>query len=127
MSSIARMPARTGTVARRWRPHLRRLPRRVRDEVLHGLVVEEIAQAAVHCLHRLPLAVVEQPVDVLRRGGSLRLPAEARAEPIKELAESLQQRTRRPRRHSRSVQNPPTKYKSSAVGHTVATRVNMTK
>jgi len=45
------------------RPDARGVPRRVRDEVLQRLIVARVAQAAVHRLHRFPLAVVEQPID----------------------------------------------------------------
>jgi len=84
----------------------------MRDEVLQRLVVARIAQAPVHRLHRLPLAVVEEPVDVLRRGLTLRLPAETRAEPVEEQAQSSQQCPCGPRRHARSVQDLRKKYKS---------------
>ena len=94
------------------RPDACGLPRRMRDEVLQRLVVARITQASVHRLHRLPLAVVEQPVDVLRRGLALRLAAEARAEPVEEQAQSPQQCPCGPRRHARSVQDLRKKYKS---------------
>jgi hypothetical protein len=94
------------------RPDARRLPRRMRNEVLERLIVARIAQTPVHRLHRLPLAVVEQPVDVLRGDLTLRLPAEARAEPIEKQAQSPQQCPCGPRRHARSVQDLWKKYKS---------------
>ena len=49
---------------------------------------------------------------ILARGLALRLAAEARAEPVEELAQSPQQRPCGPRRHARSVQNLRKKYKS---------------
>jgi hypothetical protein len=66
----------------------------------------------VHRLHRLPLAVVEQPVKVLRGRVSLRLPTETRTELIEELAQSSQQRARGAGRHACSVQDLRKKYKS---------------
>ena len=108
------------------RPDARGVPRRVRDEVLERLIVARIAQAPVHGLHRLPLAVVEQAVDVLGRGLALRLPAEARAEPVEELAQSSQQCPCGPRRHARSVHDPRKKYKSSDRAAS-RPRINLTK
>jgi hypothetical protein len=80
--------------------------------MLEGLIVARIAQASVHGLHRLPLAVAEEPVDVLSGGLSLRPPTEARAELIEELAESSQQRARGAGRHACSVPNIAYEYKS---------------
>lgn len=78
----------------------RGLPRRIGDEVLQGLVTDRIAQPAVPGLHRLAPAVVEEPFEVLTRGGALGRPTEAGAEAIHERPEAFQQRARRPRRHA---------------------------
>jgi len=88
----------------------------VGDEVLEGLIVAQIPESPVHGLYRLPLAVAEQPVDVLRRRLTLRLAAEARAELIEELAQSSQQRPCRARRHARSVLNAAHPYKRNPLG-----------
>ena len=94
------------------RPDALGVPRRVRDEVLQRLILAGIAQPAVHRLHRLPLAVVEQPVEILARRLALRPATEARTEAIEELAQASQQRPGGPRRHARSVQDRRKKYKS---------------
>jgi hypothetical protein len=65
----------------------------------------------MHRLHGLALALVEETVDVLTRGLSLRLSTEARAEAIQVLAQSPQQRPRGPRGHARSVADSRPKYK----------------
>ncbi len=62
-----------------------------------------IAQSPMHRLHGLPLAVIEQPIEIAARGIPLRLAAEARAELIEVLPQALQQRPRGPRRHGGSV------------------------
>lgn len=76
------------------RPDARGVPRRMGDEVLERLRVAWIAETPVHSLQRLPLAVPEQAVDVLRGRVPLRLAAEARTELIKALAQSSRQRAR---------------------------------
>ena len=63
-------------------------------------------------LHGLPLAIVEQPVEILTRRVALRLSAEARAEAIEELTQASQQRARRSSGHARSVSNLHNLYKS---------------
>ncbi len=65
----------------------------------------------MHRRHGLPLAVVQQPVEVLTRGSPLRLAAEARAEAVEKLAQASQQRTRRASGHARSVHNASHSYK----------------
>jgi len=62
----------------------------MRDKVLEGLIRRRIAQAARHRLHGLPLAVVEQPVEISSRRLALRLPTEAGAELIDKRPEALQ-------------------------------------
>ena len=99
----------------------------MRDEVLQRLILARIAQPAMHRLHRLPLAVVEQPVEILTGGVALRLAAEARTEPIQELAQASQQRPRGPRRHARSVRDAARKYKSNLGERAGSLRLNLTK
>ena len=84
-------------------PDTRRVPRGVRDEMLQRLILAGITEPAMHRLHGLPLAVVEQAVEILTRRPPLRLSAEAGAEPIEVLTQAPQQRPRGPRRHARSV------------------------
>src|SRR5207244_2020674 len=98
------------------RPDVRRVPGGMRDEVLERLILAWIAQPAVHRLHGLPLAVVEQAVEILTGGGALRPSAEAGAEPIEVLAQASQQRPRRPRRHARSVRDSARQYKGTTPG-----------
>jgi hypothetical protein len=95
--------------------------------VLERLILAGITQSPVHRLHGLPLAVVEQSVEILTGGLALRLAAEAGAEPIEELAQSSQQRPRGPRRHTRSVQNSPKKYKPRRSARLSQTTINLTK
>src|ERR1022692_2358102 len=74
----------------------------MRDEVLQSLIGARIAQPAVHRLHRLALAVVEQAVEIPAPGLPLRPPAETRAETVHELPQPSEQRPRRVRcRHAR--------------------------
>ncbi len=94
-------------------PDPRRVPRRVGDEVLEGLIVARVAQPAVHGLHRLALTVPKEPVDILRGRVALRLPTETRTELIEELAQSPQQPARRTGCHTGSVPNLAHKYKSN--------------
>ena len=81
----------------------------------------------MHRLHGLPLAVVEQSLEILTGGVPLWLPAEAGAEPIEVLAQASQQRPRGPRRHPRSVQNSPKKYKPRRSAGPSQTTINLTK
>jgi hypothetical protein len=53
--------------------------------------------------------------EILRRGLSLRLTAEAGAEPIEELAQASQQRPRGPRRHDRSLRDSARQYKCNLI------------
>ena len=76
VSSIARIPWRTGISSRSRCQNGRDLPGRVRDEVLQALIRAGIAQPAVHRLHRLPLAVVEQPLQVPTGVGAVRAATE---------------------------------------------------
>ena len=81
----------------------------------------------MHRLHRLPLAVVEQPVDVLAGRLALRLATEARTEAVQELAQAPQQRARGPRRHGRSVADPRKKYKFHLRVSRRCPQINLTK
>ena len=55
---------------------------------MRGCLRSRITQASMHRLHGLPLAVVEQAVEILTGGVLLRLSAEAGTEPIEELAQA---------------------------------------
>jgi hypothetical protein len=102
---------RTGTLVRRCVHTRCRVPWRVRDEVLQRLILPGIAQPAMHRLHRLPLAVAEQAVEILTGRLTLRAPAEAGAEAVEELAQPSQECPRGPRRHARSVRDLAREYK----------------
>ena len=56
--------------------------------MLRRLVLPRLTQLAMHRLHGLPLAVVEQPVEILTRRVTLRLPTEARTEAVEELTQA---------------------------------------
>jgi hypothetical protein len=78
--------------------------------MLQGLILAGLAQPAVHRLHRLPLTVVEQAVEILAGGVSLWAPTETRAEAVEELAQAAQQCPRGPCGHMRSVPNTLRQY-----------------
>ena len=77
-----RAPPRAGAPTR-----AQPLPRRVGNEVLQRLIVAGRAQPAMRRLDRLPLTVVQQTIEIPTGRGPLRLPAEARAEPVEELSQ----------------------------------------
>jgi hypothetical protein len=81
----------------------------------------------MHRLHRLPLAVIEQAVEILTGGVPLRLTAEARAEPIEVLAQASQQRSRWACRHARSVRDSARQYKDDLIARCASQRMNLTK
>jgi hypothetical protein len=81
----------------------------------------------MHGLHRLPLAVIEQPVEILTGGLALRLAAEADTEPIQELPQASQQFPGGSRRHARSVRNAARKYKRNRGERAGSLRLNLTK
>ena len=60
-------------------PHPPRLPRRVRDELLEGLIADRVAEPSMHRRHGLPLAVVEEAFEVLTGGWRLKQPAKRSA------------------------------------------------
>ena len=108
------------------RPDALGIPRRMRDEVLQRLILARIAQPAMHRLHGLALAVVEQAVEILAGRVPLRLPTEARAESIQELAQAPQQRPCGPRRHAGSVRDSARQYKCDLTDRG-SERMNLTK
>jgi hypothetical protein len=78
----------------------------MRDEVLERLILARVTQSAMHRLDGLPLAVIEQAVEILARPLPLRPSAEAGAEPIEVLAQASQQRPRGSRRQSAAYEIP---------------------
>src|SRR5262245_20765692 len=93
VSSSARMPAADRHTRAQVPPDRLCVPRRVSDEVLQRLIADGITQPAMHGLHRLAFAVVEQTFEVLRGGGPLWPPTETAAEAVNERAEPVQQRS----------------------------------
>jgi hypothetical protein len=91
------------------------------------LILTGIAQPSMHGLHRLPLAVIEQPVEILTGGLALRLAAEAGTEPIQKLPQASQQFPGGSRRHARSVRNAAGKYKRNRGERAGSLRLNLTK
>jgi hypothetical protein len=81
----------------------------------------------MHGLHRLPLAVIEQPVELLAGGLALRPAAEAGTEPIQELPQASQQFPGRSCRHARSVRNAAGKYKRNRSERAASLRLDLTK
>ena len=71
------------------------------DELLQGLITDRVAEPAMHRLHGLPLAVVEQALEILRGCRALGVATEAARELVGKLTEPPQERTRRPIRHAR--------------------------
>ena len=83
------------------RPHAGRVPRRMRDEVLEGLIRAGITESAMHRLHRLPFAVVEQAVEIPTDRLALRLATETGAEPVRVAAHAAKQGACGVRGHAR--------------------------
>src|SRR5262249_15866659 len=103
-------------------PQALRLPRRIGDEVLEGLVAGGVAQASMHRLHGLPLAVVEQPVEILARRLALGPTRETVGKPVGKLTQPPQQRAgprlghrRNGTKLSTSVQVPKSRTSSTAI------------
>jgi hypothetical protein len=92
-----------------------------------SLILAWIAQPAMHGLHRFPLTVVEQAVEILTGGVPLRLSAEAGAEPIEVVAQASQEHPRGPCRHARGVRDSARQYKSNLIEGRRLQRVNLTK
>lgn len=69
--------------------------------MLQRFVAARIAEASMHRLHGLPLAVGEERVEILTRRVALRLSIEAARELIGTLAEPSQQRAGRRLGHTR--------------------------
>ena len=80
-------------------PHDLGVPRRVRDEMLEGLVRRRFADARQHRRHRLARAVAQQPVDILAQGHVLGAMPEALLEVIQPMRQASQQRPRVPIEH----------------------------
>ena len=76
-----------------------RVPRRMGDEVLEGLIRRGIADPLEHRRHRLARAVAQQTVDVLAQRHVLGTMAEAVLELIQPPRQSSQQRPRVPVEH----------------------------
>jgi len=75
-------------------PHAVGIPRRVRDEVLEGLIGDRLGDASQHRLHRLPLAVAEDALDVAAQRQQLCAMAEAGVELLQPTHQSLNARRR---------------------------------
>jgi hypothetical protein len=75
------------------------VPRRMRDEVLKGLIRSRIAQACPHGLHRLAAAVVEQARHVATQRPTLTLSTEAVFELLQPRQQPPQPRGRRAIEH----------------------------
>lgn len=87
-------------------PQRPRLLRRVGDEMLQGPITGRVAEPPMHRLHGLPLAVVDEGVDVLTGRIALRVTIEAVGEPVRKLSEPLQERPNRPLCHERQRIRP---------------------
>ena len=66
----------------------------VRDEMLKGLIGDRLRDAGQHGLHRLPLAVAEQPVHVRPQRESLRTVTEAPLKRFEPANQTLNMRRR---------------------------------
>ena len=75
------------------------LPRRMRDEMLKGLIRRRVADAFEHRRHRLARAVAQQAIDILPQRHVLGAMAEAVLELIQPPRQSPQQRRRVPIEH----------------------------
>jgi len=99
-------------------PHDLGLPRRVRDEVLEGLIRGRLADAREHRRHRLARAVAQQPVDVLAQRRVLRAMTEAVLELIQPSRQASQQRPRMPIEHRRAAYRNSTERTMSSISIT---------
>ena len=93
------MPVRAGRHRPQSPPHDLGLPRRMRDEVLEGLIRRRLADPRQHRRHRLARAVAQQAVDVLPQRHVLRPMTEAVLELIQPARQATQQRPRVPIEH----------------------------
>jgi hypothetical protein len=71
-----------------------RVPGRVRDEMLKRLIGDRLRDAGQHGLHRLPIAVAEQPVHVRAQREPLRTTAEAALKRFEPANQALNMRSR---------------------------------
>ena len=99
VSSRIRMPVRSGVTRPQPPPDHLGLPRRMRDEVLKGLIRRRLADPLEHRRHRLARAVAQQAIDILPQRHVLRAMAEAVLELIQPPRQSSQQRPRVPIEH----------------------------
>lgn len=93
-------PVRSGTLRAQARPHGRGVLRRMRNEVLEGLI-PGVAQSRPHCLHRFPATVAEQPRDIPTQRAALTSAPEAILERLQPCQQPTQPRTVISRPHAR--------------------------
>ena len=105
-------------------PDPARVPRRVRDEVLKGLVRDRLGHARQHRLHRLALAVAEHALHVGPQGHQLRAMPEAALELLEPAHEALDARGRRLVDHRAAPYQTLTKSTMSSIQITCETRTN---
>ena len=75
-------------------PDLRRVPGRVRNEMLEGLIGDGLGHSRQHRLHRLPLAVAEDALDVGPQRHQLRPMPETALEALEPAHKALDARRR---------------------------------
>ena len=105
-------------------PDRSRVPRRVRNEVLEGLIRDRLGHARQHRLHRLALAVAEDPLHVRPQRHQLRAMAEAALELLEPAHQALDARRRRLVDHRAAPYQTMTKSTMSSIQITCETRTN---
>jgi hypothetical protein len=85
------------------------VPRRMRDEMLEGLIGAGIAQARPHGFHRLAPTVAQQAADIASQRTALTLPTEVFLEQLQPDQQSLQPRGRG------AIQHRATAYRTRAI------------
>ena len=118
------MPRRSGITARKRRQTRSASHGRMRDEMLKGLIGDRLGDARQHRLHRLALAVAEDPLDVGPQRQQLRAMAEAALELLEPADQSLNARRRRVVDHRAAPYQTMRKSTMSSIQITRETRTN---
>jgi hypothetical protein len=105
-------------------PHPLGIPRRVRDEMLKGLIGDRLGDASQHRLHRFPLAVAEDALDVCPQRHQLRTVPKAALELLEPSHQPLDARRRGVVDHRAAPYQTRVKCTMSSIQITCETRTN---
>src|SRR5262249_34147758 len=117
-------PASLGHDRAQAAPHPRRVPWRVRDEVLKGLIGDRLGDPRHHRLHRLARAVAEDALHVGPQRQQLRPMSETALEPLEPTHEAFDARGRRLVDHRAAPYQMTTESTMSSIQITRETRTN---